>query len=304
MQDGMTMDQKPLNPNKQDGNPMEKKNAVPLNFVCWLVLFSYALLMLFHPIFWLFAFLLMFALMGGCLSPFSVLRQSPEQIAFLVLNSIFLLFPMFFQFSEYEVGVWPYLFSLGIALCVPVLVLLGKKWKETPKNKPTIFGFVGASVVFLGLMGSLVSGVLYRNSFVGWVEYQMGVSLPPQSEYEVVWENRSPFLGDGSECLRITFSEEYREAFEQELFRQDELRTMPYDPIFLHFIEMAFLDEFEESGISLHELHSGYYLLVDRQTGENPALGDDSFMNRYSYNLSMLIYDDQTNTVYFLEFDT
>ncbi|MDO4617171.1 MAG: hypothetical protein Q4B03_06915 [Lachnospiraceae bacterium] len=54
--------------------------------------------------------------------------------------------------------------------------------------------------------------------------------------------------------------------------------------------------------IHIPEISNGYYQLVDRHADKNSD--DDEFLSRSSYNFTLVIFNTDTNTLYYCEFDT
>lgn len=51
-------------------------------------------------------------------------------------------------------------------------------------------------------------------------------------------------------------------------------------------------------------INNGVYKFVDRHAGADDKSDDTNLLNRYSFNFSVAVYDLDTNTLYYFEFDT
>jgi len=58
----------------------------------------------------------------------------------------------------------------------------------------------------------------------------------------------------------------------------------------------------EKNGIP--EINNGYYLFEDRHRESTNMYSDEDLLGRYSFNFTLALYDNDTNYLYYYEFDT
>jgi len=113
------------------------------------------------------------------------------------------------------------------------------------------------------------------------------------------------FLGDGSYYLILDCSEETEQA--KELIK--EWKALPLTEN-LQIIMYGGEKDGVSYGYNLAEeahwptITNGVYKFVDRQSKADDKSDDTNLFNRYSYNFSVAVYDLDTNTLYYFEFDT
>ncbi len=52
------------------------------------------------------------------------------------------------------------------------------------------------------------------------------------------------------------------------------------------------------------KIENGYYYFIDRHTESQNKYSDLDLFNRYSFNFTIALYDNDTNILYYYEFDT
>ena len=113
------------------------------------------------------------------------------------------------------------------------------------------------------------------------------------------------FLGDGTYYLILDCSEKREQA--TELIKD-------WKPLPLTENLQLIMYGGEKNGVSYaydlaEEAHwpiinNGVYKFVDRHSEAVDKSDDTNLFNRYSYNFSVAVYDLDTNTLYYFEFDT
>lgn len=127
------------------------------------------------------------------------------------------------------------------------------------------------------------------------------------NEFTVIDEKNSHggFNGDGSYYLILDCSEKREQATEI---------IKDWKPLPLTENLQLIMYGGEKNGVSYdynlaEEAHwpiinNGVYKFVDRHSEAVDKSDDADLFNRYSYNFSVAIYDLDTNTLYYFEFDT
>ena len=127
------------------------------------------------------------------------------------------------------------------------------------------------------------------------------------SEFTVVDEKdtHGGFRGDGDYYLILDCSEKTEQA--AELIKD-------WSPLPLTENLQLIMYGGEKNGVSYcynlaEEAHwpiiiNGVYKFVDRHSEAIDKSDDTNLFNRYSYNFSVAVYDLDTNTLYYFEFDT
>ena len=52
------------------------------------------------------------------------------------------------------------------------------------------------------------------------------------------------------------------------------------------------------------EIEEGYYYFIDRFSETKDKYSDEDLLNRYSFNFTIVLFDNKTNILYYYEFDT
>lgn len=112
-------------------------------------------------------------------------------------------------------------------------------------------------------------------------------------------DSHGGFLGDGAltvafDCSQI--SDSVTEQIKQwnNMPLSHNLQEIMYDNIGYNLAEKN----------QIPKISSGYYYFTDRHSESNNPFSDTDLFNRASYNFSLLIYDSDSYTLYFFEFDT
>ena len=114
--------------------------------------------------------------------------------------------------------------------------------------------------------------------------------------------------GDGTSCIAFKFTEDQVLGQIQEnpawnAFPLDQtVETLVYGISEEAASVGPFLTDAEGNAL-VPEIQDGYYLLIDRQPEEYQALGE-GLLDRGSFNLTVGIYDVNTNILYFCQLDT
>ena len=112
--------------------------------------------------------------------------------------------------------------------------------------------------------------------------------------------------GDGVSCAALEFSDE---KIVQEIQADPSWKSFPLDET-AQALVYGISDETSSVGPFLTddagdpvvpEIKNGYYRLIDRQTD---AEDGQDILDRYSFNLTLALYDTDSSTLYFCKLDT
>ena len=111
------------------------------------------------------------------------------------------------------------------------------------------------------------------------------------------------FLGDGAYYLTLDCSKNQEKVTEM----IKDWQPLPLtENLNMALYERRHYGAYEEK--SLSKIENGFYKFIDRHrevSNEGMKASDDSnIFNRYSYNYTIAIYDLDTQTMYYFEFDT
>lgn len=135
------------------------------------------------------------------------------------------------------------------------------------------------------------------------VSRELGVDVTGAAAVEY-YDTHGGFHGDGTTCITCRFDDD---TVLEEIRSSSEWRAFPLDDT-ARALVYGLSDETTRIGPMLNDneghpivpvIRHGYYRLIDRQKGAEGAL-----LERYSFNLTLGLYDADTNTLYFCKLDT
>lgn len=114
-------------------------------------------------------------------------------------------------------------------------------------------------------------------------------------------DDHGGFLGDGT-----TFIIAELPAFPGQIGTSEDWRPLPFSAPLTELTENYLTDVLrDENGSSLlPAIEHGYYCFVDRRSESIDPKDDSQLLDRYSFNLTLSIYDTDTDLLYYIEFDT
>lgn len=128
-----------------------------------------------------------------------------------------------------------------------------------------------------------------------------------EGDFTVISEadSHGGFHGDGDSCIVLDCSGDRDKALEivsdwNALPLSENLQLIMYggeNGTAYYAFNLA-----EEAGIPL--ISNGYYRFCDRHSQSSNSADDSDLLSRASYNFSLAIYDTDTDTLYYYEFDT
>lgn len=135
------------------------------------------------------------------------------------------------------------------------------------------------------------------------ISNELGIDASSGNEVSS-FDNHGGFHGDGTAYIALSFSdntvlEQIQESTQWQAFPLDEtVQALVYGVSDATSRVGPFL--YDENGNPLVPgISNGYYLLIDRHTDK-----EKNILNRSSFNFTLGLYDTDTNTLYYCEFDT
>ena len=153
-------------------------------------------------------------------------------------------------------------------------------------------------ILLLTLITSLTSCTIFSNDYI----YKT-IEL---SNYNCIIESdidtHSGFLGDGDHFAKIICQDIDYESLSKNWKKLP--LTEPLNEIthLKQCDDLSCKDYYEK--YSVPEITNGYYYFLDRHSESTNKYDDTDLNNRHSWNFTLGLFDKDTNTVYYYEFDT
>ena len=115
-------------------------------------------------------------------------------------------------------------------------------------------------------------------------------------------DNHGGFLGDGTTFIKIKFTDN---ICIQQIQKSNVWHTLPFTENLMAFLDSAsFLLSDDAGNPRIPTIENGYYCFFDRHPESKNSRDDSELMHRYSYNITLALYDADANILYYLEIDT
>ncbi|MDD3394496.1 MAG: hypothetical protein PHG19_07640 [Anaerotignum sp.] len=117
------------------------------------------------------------------------------------------------------------------------------------------------------------------------------------------------FHGDGTTFIELSFSDENcleeikKNSDWKQLPLTDNLTALVYGKVIGQTSEGPYLTD-ENSDTLFPKIQNGYYYFCDTHTESVNHEDDSDVLNRYSFNFTIAIYDNDTEILYFSKFGT
>jgi hypothetical protein len=171
------------------------------------------------------------------------------------------------------------------------------------KTKKAFFLFIAAFAMLL-LFSGCQSGTSTRDQWL----YALGID-PSSATVVESSDSHSGFHGDGLLFAQISIADDSVGAI---LSQRDEWKPLPLAEN-LTALAYGITTETSQTGPYLTneanepvfpEIQNGYYYFEDRHSQSTDPYDDADVLGRNSFNFTLAIYDTDTNTLYYAEFDT
>ncbi len=117
-------------------------------------------------------------------------------------------------------------------------------------------------------------------------------------------------MGDGCACITMTFEDDRCEngVSSSELWHElplsDNLMKIVYGAVEEGYYISPYITFDDDKTPCISYVEEGYYFFLDRHSKSKNIYDDSEIFERSSYNLTVAIYDSQSDTLYYLELDT
>ena len=153
--------------------------------------------------------------------------------------------------------------------------------------------------VWLMLAAILLSLTGCARSELSRLSDTLGVDLT-SGIVEASFDDHGGFHGDGTTFLKIRFS-----AFPEEIRESKEWCQLPLTDHLKSFVEAtSSLFSDNDGNCYLPVVEHGYYCYIDRHYESTDPKDDSELMHRYSFNVTLAVFDSDTNTLYYIKLDT
>ncbi len=141
-----------------------------------------------------------------------------------------------------------------------------------------------------------------------YIEEQIGINIPEPENISYVDEHGG-FHGDGHIFAKVEFLAKDKETILNELKENSKWRELPLSENLNLFMYGGMRDGtsygYNIAGeLGIPKIENGYWYFFDRHSESIDASSDTKLFNRFSFNLTIAMYDADTNILYYVEFDT
>lgn len=147
----------------------------------------------------------------------------------------------------------------------------------------------------LELNGKQMSVDIESVVWLDWVERKLDISLP-YGLVEQAWDSHGGFHGDG-ETLAVIATELTRPQGQY-------WHSLPLTDNLKNLLSRSGLEGMDVMAQTVPGIEQGFYYFRDRHSKSRDPASDDGILGRYSYNLTLAVYDSRTGTLYVWLLDT
>lgn len=149
-----------------------------------------------------------------------------------------------------------------------------------------------AVLVMLSLSGCFI------NKTQSYISDELGINAH-NGKPVVESDNHGGFHGDGTTFIKLTFS---NDNCLNSIKNSDEWNALPL-PNTLKTLLSRTSGLFEDS-VTLPSVQNGYYCFIDRHPESTDPNSYQDVLNRVSINITLCIYDVDTQSLYYIKIDT
>lgn len=121
------------------------------------------------------------------------------------------------------------------------------------------------------------------------------IKIPIHDFTEIIYQDNTGFFGDGEIYSVISFS---HNNMEEDIQKSPYWHTLPFS-----FHIQTFLNNYVDNNF-FPQIKQGYWYFHDRQDQAKKPFDEQDLLNRYSYNVTLALYDTQKQKLYYLELNT
>ena len=141
-----------------------------------------------------------------------------------------------------------------------------------------------------------------------YIEQQIGIYMPEPKNINFEDEHGG-FHGDGHTFAKLEFSLQDEEHILKEFEENPNWNGLPLSENINLFMYggvrggTSYSYNIAEK-FKIPKIKNGYWYFVDRNSESTDSSSDTEIFNRFSFNLTIAMYDVDTSTLYYVEFDT
>lgn len=133
------------------------------------------------------------------------------------------------------------------------------------------------------------------------ISHALGIDIS-NGAVEAYNDSHGGFHGDGTSYASIRFPDD---SIAKELSESSAWKTLPLSKNLSVLIYGAGAGLTNKDGEnSFPVIQNGYYYFIDRHDQSTDIYDDTNLLDRNSFNFTIAIYDTDTDTLYYAEFDT
>lgn len=163
-------------------------------------------------------------------------------------------------------------------------------------------------VLLLFMICVLLCTGCFKASNVEIVSQSIGIKIP--ESIKIAYEDsHGGFLGDGETVAVIEFDESTGEEIQSEILNNKDWYNLPLSEN-LNLIMYGGKKNNINYGLNLAEkldmpvIENGFYFFFNRHSDRISRKDDSNIFDQHSFNFTIAVYDIDTQTLYYLEFDT
>jgi len=183
---------------------------------------------------------------------------------------------------------------------------------------------LNSKIVKIGMV--IIAGLILLGVVLSWggdrrrelreMEEKTGLDLPRHEVYGYV-DTHGGFFGDGDTVVTLTFSKEADERLREQMESLPYWNSLPMSANLHAFLYGGYVDGRASyqtmwvSEVDWPEIIQGYWYLLDESSevtgdGDEPEEdhNDANLFKRASFNVTVVVYDTETRTLYYYELDT
>ncbi len=163
-----------------------------------------------------------------------------------------------------------------------------------------------ACFVILGIIITNVIFYLFRDSTEEYIKKELGIDISFCTIKEE-HDDHGGFLGDGSYFLVADCENDKENILSQ-------LKDWKKFPLSGNLQKAVYGEEYSDGQMyysfsslckgKIPTINNGYYYFFDRFKEAIDVYSDKDFLDRFSYNFTIALYDEDTNLFYYYELDT
>ena len=141
-----------------------------------------------------------------------------------------------------------------------------------------------------------------------YISNKIGIKIPSNINIELT-DTHAGFLGDGTTYTKIEFTDKVADNINTSIKENHNWNLLPLSEnlqlIMYGGIRGTLIYQYNLANhFGIPTIQHGYWMFIDRFDKEITLYSDDDLFDSGSFNFTLAIYDTDTNTLYYLEYDT